>query len=66
MRMMLQWRVALLLTGVAGAQIAPVAGAGVCKTIEPDAMDGPIASPENHTVLYEDRDVRPVETSRAK
>lgn len=41
--------------GVAGAQAPAASG---CKVIAPDAMDGPIAAPENHTVLYEDKDVR--------
>jgi hypothetical protein len=44
-------RTAVLLLATAGAYAQ-------CKTIAPDAQDGPIASPENHTVLYEDADVR--------
>jgi hypothetical protein len=51
----------LMVVGVAGAQVA----APVCRVIEPDAMDGAIASPENHTVLYEDRDVRVLEVHSA-
>lgn len=36
-------------------------GAAACRTVTPDAMDGVIASPENHTVLYEDLDVRVID-----
>jgi hypothetical protein len=44
---------------------AQVPAASTCKVIEPDAMDGPIAAPENHTVLYEDRDVRVLDVHSA-
>lgn len=57
---------------IAGIVAALAMGAGVgqstldgartsCRTITPDAMDGLIASPENHTVLYENADVRVLE-----
>lgn len=58
----------LILGGVAQAQAGmPVAvgSAAVCRVITPDAMDGPIASPENHTVLYEDADVRVLDVHSA-
>jgi hypothetical protein len=48
---MISFRALVLLLSAAGAY-------GQCKTIAPDAQDGPIASPENHTVVYEDADVR--------
>ena len=38
--------------GLAGAQTP------VCKTIVPGEQDALVASPANHTVLYEDQDVR--------
>ena len=47
--------------GVRSPQAAPTAGQSSCRTIAPDAQDGVIASPENHTVLYEDADVRVIE-----
>jgi len=54
--------IALLLLGTAEAQVAALpparSPAGACGVIAPDAQDGPIASPENHTILYEDADVR--------
>jgi hypothetical protein len=57
---------AFLVVGVVRGQVAaPAGGTSVCKVIEPDAMDGPIASPENHTVLYEDRDVRVLDVHSA-
>ena len=43
---------AVLLAGSAGAQTTG------CKTLSPDAQDALIASPANHTVLFEDADVR--------
>jgi len=67
--MVMRVLLALLVVGVVarGQVIAPVVGGAgsVCKVIEPDAMDGPIASPENHTVLYEDRDVRVLDVHSA-
>ena len=53
-----------MLVGSAGAQVAPTP-AMVCKVIEPDAMDGVVASPKNHTVLYEDADVRVIDVHSA-
>ncbi len=59
---------ALLVVGVARGQVlahvATSTGSG-CAVIAPDAMDGPIASPENHTVLYEDADVRVLDVHSA-
>lgn len=49
------------MVGVCGAQSGIVASGAVCRTIAPDAMDGVTASPENHTVLYEDADARVIE-----
>ena len=43
---------AVLLAGSAGAQTT------ACKTLAPDAQDALVASPANHTVLFEDADVR--------
>ena len=42
----------LLVAGIAGAQTP------ACKTIVPGEQDALVASPANHTVLYEDQDVR--------
>lgn len=59
---------AVFLVGVGRAQgTTPVTpdAATFCKVIEPDAMDGPLASPENHTVLYEDADVRVLDVHSA-
>ena len=58
----------VFLVGVGRAQVAQPVAAGTataCKVIVPDAMDGPIASPENHTVLYEDADVRVLDVHSA-
>ena len=55
--------VGLMLAGVGSAQ--GVGAVGACKVIAPDAMDGPSASPENHTVLYEDADVRVLDVHSA-
>ncbi len=46
---------------VSTAQSTLAAAETPCRTIAPDAMDGPIASPENHTILYENADVRVLE-----
>lgn len=35
--------------------------AQTCTPIAPDAQDGPIAAPEYHKVIYEDRDVRVID-----
>ena len=59
-RLLVGW----MLVGGAGAQVVTPA-ARVCKVIAPDAMDGPVASPENHTVLYEDADVRVLDVHSA-
>ena len=57
---------AVVLAGLVGGGMGAQAPAdATCKVIEPDAMDGAIASPENHTVLYEDRDVRVLEVHSA-
>lgn len=58
----------LMMVGVGRVQaVAPAAagGASGCAVIAPDAMDGAIASPENHTVLYEDADVRVLDVHSA-
>lgn len=60
------WRVVLGIViavpvHVGVAQSGMVASGAVCRTIAPDAMDGVTASPENHTVLYEDADVRVID-----
>ena len=44
--------VAVLWSAIAGAQTT------ACKTLAPDAQDAMSASPANHTVLFEDADVR--------
>ena len=49
------------LAGVSGAQGVRGPVAPGCRTITPDAMDGPAVSPENHTILYENADVRVLE-----
>jgi quercetin dioxygenase-like cupin family protein len=46
----------LLLSLLAAQAAAPAPAA--CRTIAPDAQDAMIAAPENHSVLYEDADVR--------
>jgi mannose-6-phosphate isomerase-like protein (cupin superfamily) len=45
----------LLAVGTASAQSAPTPA---CKTITLDATDAVTASPANHTVIYEDADIR--------
>jgi mannose-6-phosphate isomerase-like protein (cupin superfamily) len=47
------------MAGFAGAQTT------VCKTLAPDAQDAMIASPANHTVLFEDADVRVLDVHSA-
>jgi hypothetical protein len=56
---------ALLVVGVGQAQVAAPVAAANCKVIELDAMDGLTASPKNHTVLYEDADVRVIDVHSA-
>ncbi len=46
--------------GVSG-RVASGVSVGACRMIAPDTMDGVIASPENHTLLYEDADVRVID-----
>ena len=50
---------AVLIAGFAGAQTT------ACKVLTPDAQDAMIASPANHTVLFEDADVRVLDVHSA-
>ena len=45
------------LAGTVASGAVPV----TCRVVAPDTMDGVVASPENHTVLYEDADVRVID-----